>query len=299
LSEYGLQEFSILDIICWVVAVPATLVFKTIYNRAPFPDNEETSFLINTRDYEKLLKVFSPTPPVAAVSARSLTAGPTVASVSRAVVSSEGAIALSQGVSRSVFVTGHCVSGFCALMGAIVSTIEAMEESGGNPFSIFSGVLGIIGGVSAAMADVLVPYDPIDNKVVAKVRTVTTGTRILCKVIFSGPAQKSFAKSSSITVNKLVVKDGRGVGSIVDATLVIPGLFTSIYHFVELSKKPVSASRSIAIVDEVAIVTSFLNRITYTVAVNSEGDVKVAAVTLVAVTNVCLGGLQIGDSLIQ
>jgi len=94
------------------------------------------------------------------------------------------------------------------------------------------------------------------------------------------------------------VADGRGVGAIVDGVLVIPALFCSCWHFYELSEKPAGRSRSIAIVDETSNVVSDLARLGYTVAVNSEAEVKVAAIVVMAVADVVCGGLQIAVSAI-
>jgi hypothetical protein len=94
------------------------------------------------------------------------------------------------------------------------------------------------------------------------------------------------------------VTDGRGVGAVVDGVLVIPALFCSCWHFYELSKKPAGRSRSIAIVDQTSNVVSYLARLGYTVAVNSEAEVKAVAIGVMAVADVVSGGLQIAVSVI-
>ena len=55
LSGFGVPEFSMLDIACWVVAVPATIIYKLTLDEAPFPDNEETDFFIHVQDYQALV----------------------------------------------------------------------------------------------------------------------------------------------------------------------------------------------------------------------------------------------------
>jgi hypothetical protein len=199
---------------------------------------------------------------------------------------------------RAVFITGQCVSGFCCLMSAIVSGLEAAEEDGDNALAIPSAVLGILGGVSSGVACALVPYEPVGNVVVADFSKAVLALRITCKIIFSGPAQKLIARVPSVKIQGLAVEDGRGVGAIVDAVLTLPGLFVSIWHFVELGEKSAGDTRSVSIVNEVGTVTSCVARIFYAVAVNTEAEVKAAAVAVHVIANVCNGGLLIADAMI-
>lgn len=99
---------------------------------------------------------------------------------------------LSSAVSDEVFIAGHGFCGFCALVSAIVSGFEAADEQPDNPWGLPSAVLGIIGGVIGGLANALVPCDPIANTAVSDISTTVTGIRVLCKIIFSGPAQKFF-----------------------------------------------------------------------------------------------------------
>jgi hypothetical protein len=206
-------------------------------------------------------------------------------------------ISFSDATARAVFITGQCVSGFCCLISAIVSGLEAAEEDGDNAFVIPSAVLGILGGVTNGLACALVPYAPVGNVAVADVSKAVTALRILFKICFSGPVQKGIQGASSVKIQGLAPKDGRGVGAIVDAVMTLPGLFVSIWHFVELGKTSAGDTRSVSIVNEVGNVTSYVARIFYAVAVNTpEPEVKAVAVALHVIANVCNGGLLLGDA---
>lgn len=318
LSEIGIPEFSFLDVACWVAAVPVTLGYKIAHNTAPFPDNDETSFLINAINFQSVVSAFSGSTPLAMAEAPmsdSPNPVPTLLSVysdptplamatpisdssnlSSALSSAAGPISMSLGAAQAVFVVGHAVSGVCDLLSAVLDSAEAAEETGDNGFATPAGVAAIVAAAGQGLANLLVPFDPLEQPAVQWVNRGTVMVRLLTKVIFSGPAQSKFAGSPKLS--GLSVADGRGVGAVVDGVLVIPALFCSCWHFYELSKKPAGRSRSIAIVDQTSNVVSYLARLGYTVAVNSEAEVKAVAIGVMAVADVVSGGLQIAVSVI-
>lgn len=64
LNAFGVPDFSLLDIVCWVGAIPVTLAYKLIKDEAPFPDNELTTFLITATDYQAVVeRMKEPSPP--------------------------------------------------------------------------------------------------------------------------------------------------------------------------------------------------------------------------------------------
>lgn len=54
------DHLSLLDAVCLVVAIPATIIFKLIKNRAPYPDNSFTQAIINAKNYQQLKAAFNP-----------------------------------------------------------------------------------------------------------------------------------------------------------------------------------------------------------------------------------------------
>ncbi|GAA2104534.1 hypothetical protein GCM10009841_22640 [Microlunatus panaciterrae] len=293
LSDLGIAEFSFLEVACWIAAIPVTLIYKAAEGAAPFPDDPDTTFLINAADFPTLLQAFSK-PSAAAHNLEVAAAAPN--GLARDAGAS-GPLSLSAGTAQAVHVSGHAVSGFCSLVSAILSSFEAAEEDATNPWSIPAAVAGILGGVSGGVASVLAPHDPVENTEVIWVGRVTLGFRILAMLLFSGPAQDTFKDNLSLKV--FSVSDGRGVGAIVDSVLVLPALAYSCWHFYELSQKPVGADRSIAIVDETSSLTAYISRISYAVAVNTEEIPKAVAIGVMATANVVTGGLQIAESMIH
>lgn len=58
-KEVADEELSIMDLICLVAAVPATLLYKAITQNTPFPDNATTNALIQAKDFQSIQKVMS------------------------------------------------------------------------------------------------------------------------------------------------------------------------------------------------------------------------------------------------
>jgi len=284
LEEIGIPEFSFLDAVCWVAAVPVTIAYKLVTERAPFPDNAETTFLIDAPDWTTLEAAFA----APAVTARpSALQAPAMLAASPMTISPE--------TGRSVHVICHSVAGASGLVSAWLSSMEAAQETAENPFGIPSAVAGILSGVSAGGGSALVPHDPIANQAVSYISTATTGIRILAKILFSGPAQKKM--TGRVVLKNLTVDDPRGVGSIIDAVLVIPAYACTAWHFYELSKDPAGGTRSIAIVDETSAIMSGIARVSYCVAVNvDEPDTKAVAVGVLAVSSICTAGLQFAEA---
>ncbi len=77
------NDLSMLDLVCLVVAIPVTLIYKLVTNEAPFPDNATTQALINAQDFTGIQHALgfsdaaSPAPRLAG--ARSLSAAATPA----------------------------------------------------------------------------------------------------------------------------------------------------------------------------------------------------------------------------
>jgi hypothetical protein len=283
LNDFGVPDMSMLDLFCWVCAVPATLIFKLANNSAPFPDDSNTSFLINADDYNDVVEAFA--------------APENTFSRSTAALASTSTMPAS--VQNSVFVIGHTFSGFFTLMSSFVTSFEAAEETGDNPWSTPSMILGTLSGASNALASNLVPKMPTKNTAINWLNNVTTGLGYLNMMIFSGPAQDKFASSTSV-FSSFKVNDSRATGAIIDASLAIPALIGTVWHYTELSKDPASSERSQAIVEETSNIMSYLGREQYAIAVNAEDpETKGITIGIMIGSFVCYSGLQLGDALIS
>lgn len=286
LAAIGVPEFSFLDLFCWIAAVAYTVVYKIAEGQAPFPDTATTAFL-STSSLSQLEQAFGggggqPTPMLAAARA----------------TSGSGLVQIPESVAEAVYVAGHSLGGFFALMSDFVSTFEAAQESGDNPFGIPSAVVGAISGASVGITNVLAPRDPIQNTYVSKAGTATTAVRLLAKAVFSGPGQKKFKASTTIMRN-LAVEDGRATGAIVDSILVIPALACSAWHFYEIAEQSDGTARTDAILEEVSNLTSYISRVSYAVAVNDEDpDSRAILIGVMAAANLATAGLQTAEAIV-
>lgn len=283
LEVLGVPEFSFLDVICWVGAIPVTIAYKIVKGEEPFPDDKYTSALIGAKSFSELEALF-PSGSNTELFAKTSSAGTT------------GIITLPETVATTVFITCHAVAGTSGLISALLDSCEAAEESGDNELVIPAAISAILGGGLQVGSNIFVPKNPINNTAVSWIYRVTSGIRVVCKIIFSGPGQK-FLEGKSVLGN-LNVQNARGVGSVVDAVLVIPALACSCWHFYELANEDATTSRTDAILDELSNVMAYITRVSYAVAVNTEAEPKYIAIACVAVSDVGYGGLQYAESMV-
>lgn len=310
LEYFGVPKLSMLDLICYMGAVPVTVVYKIAKNASPFPDDQFTNFLINATSFAEVEKAFNPPKIVLTTHSQNLKSESVAVSLSvdpdqiyyadAHLLREMKAIGLSVSPENSkvISITGNMFAGFFSLMSIFIVPFEAAAPTGDNPFGTFSAVLGVLGAGSSGITTTLVPKMPIKNDVVSWINTGTTFTSILCKIIFSGPAQSKFAASPGI-MNKLAAGDGRATGAVVNSILVLPALFCSCWHFYELSNEKESAARSVAIINETGNMTSYISRLSYTVAVNvKEPKVKAVSIGVMTAANICTGGLQMASAIV-
>ncbi|KAG7427162.1 hypothetical protein Forpi1262_v011431 [Fusarium oxysporum f. sp. raphani] len=130
----------------------------------------------------------------------------------------------------------------------------------------------------------------------ARLSTITTVTTVASKIIFSGPGQKYLAKGY---LSFMKANDNRKVGAVFNTALVFPALFCTCYHFCELSKKPVSKERSLAIIGETSNMVQYVGRISYCVAIfDPEPSTRLIPASVMAGCNVVMFGLETAGALI-
>ena len=82
------------------------------------------------------------------------------------------------------------------------------------------------------------------------------------------------------------------MAAFINALLVATSLFSTAWHFTELVDLPKDNNSSAAIVEEVANLTRYVARIVYATAVNTEGQVKLAAVGVMAGATASTAGME-------
>ncbi|KAM0080372.1 hypothetical protein ACKRZS_007467 [Fusarium odoratissimum] len=282
LNAIGVPDISFLDLFTWIGAAGITIMFKIARGQAPFPDNSTTRALIDAQDWDSF----------SAVLKQGLSATETDSSSD--VKKSD--LGISQEVGQMIYSAGHALAGFVAFTGNFLFFAEAMDVSPTNAFGMPSAIMGVIGALAAGGADFLVAKMPIENKAVSTMRTITTVTTVISKIIFSGPGQKYLAKGY---LSFMKANDNRKVGAVFNTALVFPALFCTCYHFYELSKKPVSKERSLAIIGETSSMVQYVGRISYCVAIfDPEPSTRLIPASVMAGCNVVMFGLETAGALI-
>jgi hypothetical protein len=204
---------------------------------------------------------------------------------------------MSPDVRRAILAVALGSAAFCTLVSAIVDAAESAQSSADNPLAKPSIFLAIVAGVLPAAAGFLVPYEEANPEfeAISFFAKAVNVIRITLLVVHSGPVQSAMGTSKDVVIRAFVAKDRRGVGAFVDALMVLPALFVSIAHFVELGRKPAAIPRSAAIIHEVSNLTSYISRIGYAVAVNAQGPVKAVGAGALAIADLCSAGLLIAE----
>jgi len=294
LEAFGVPKFSILDVLCWIAAAPATIVYKIATSKTPFPDNPHTRDLLASTTFDALVALFRATP----------SPEPVVRSLGAAAVNG-GQPPLSDikwvNDNRYAFhIIGQFTSGLFAIMpGAILDAAEVMAPARSNPFSKHSTAVAVLVGGANAIATTISPHHPLEDPTFITIGRATTGLRFGAKLLFGGWGVAVEKAANDPEGDRAFLDQLRIAGAVVDVILMLPALAVSIKHFVELGKIPASGKRSIAIVNEVGNLTGYVGRIAYLGAASTEGVPKGVFVGIMAGATVCTGGLLIADAFIK
>ncbi len=283
LEAIGVPDFSMLDAISWVAAVPVTIGYKIAAAlegkelRGPFPDNAETRLLMEATDFGALAAAFKVPPPKLLAESRTpaLAAG--------------GFIVMSNETAQDVAISLHAVSGVCGLVSAYLDAIESMMPQLLVPMALSAGCVAsaIIGGGSRAASNFLVPRYPLEGAAAQIASKVTTAFFLINKLVWGG-----FGLYGMPTA--------RARGAAIDAVLVIPAFAISCVRFSQLTNKPEGKQRTVAIVDETSFMATYVSRVLYTAVVtgglDAEEEAKAAVATAMAISQVVHGSLQLGES---
>lgn len=269
LKDFGIPEFSLLDILCWVVAAPATIAYKIASGgQGPFPDDEDTKQLMSATNYQSLLDYFG-----------THQLGP----------SSEKA--------HRVFIAFHMIAGFAALPLAVLAAAEAIMTAE-NPLKKACSGLGIVRSVSRGFANYMEPYSALRDLKVGELGTAITGLSLLTTFVFSSGVLGKEVSSikGSVPIGNINMKGINGATAIVNAIWVLPAIMIPVAHFIELGNQEAGPSRSIAIIDEVGVISGGLSTISYAVARNADPTTASVAALVMLVMGLCTSGMHFAEA---
>ncbi|GFF98657.1 gamma-glutamyltranspeptidase periplasmic precursor [Aspergillus udagawae] len=270
LSALHISDISFLDLFMWIAAVAYTVVYKLAnHNSSPFT-KEFANAVTSASTWEQLLKLFHPA------------------------LEGPGAHTASANL-PAMFHGGHGGAGIAGISTAILQTLEAALPAGESKLLTYSSIAaGVLSAVLAGVTDAVVPVEAVENKDIVTLSTFKVAYVILWGLACGAAGDQMVTPIAKTTGIKFI--NGRGAGAVVGAVLTIPAFIVSGYHFYELSQKSASVKRSASIIGEVSSVTGSIAKLAYAVAVNSEGQVKEAAVALLGVCDVATAGLQIAEA---
>ena len=313
LDALGIGSLSFLDLFCWIAAVAYTIVYKIAQGHAPFPDNGDTQKLINAQSWADLAALKTQDPHSLVFPGSQL-----LAATSKSPPSDKD-IAL--------YTSSHGLSALLVFIGNFLQVLEANSPTGRNEYAgTTSLVIGLVAAGANGYAGFFVPRLPIKNVAVVALNQANAAVSVIMKVLFSDGVQAKignglgkFESDGSGTgtgtgaggptpggggsasapaggggggAAPAPQRDPRGTSAFINATLVIPSLFCTAWHFLELAALPADNDRSAAIIEEVANLTRYTARVAYATAVNSERQTKIAAVAVMAAATASSAGLE-------
>lgn len=243
-------EFSMLDVICLIGAVPATVAYKAATNKAPYDkDNAFIKALLQSNTVAELQGKLS-------VRNKLLT--------SEKQANSLIPFEIPNAVKETTFITGHLISGIVGYMSAWLNGCEHFVTEGLGPLEKPIGICSLVKAGTAGISSILANPMPIKNDVMSLMSAGCTGLTILNKVVFKvSPLAKSIngmgTEFASLQSGLKIVEGG------IDAVISVADIIPIGYHFYEIFNEPPSANRTLAttinavkICDDLATITGFV-----------------------------------------
>jgi hypothetical protein len=295
LNAIGIPDFSMLDAVCWVAAVPVTIGYKigaALAGKgdvAPFPDNPTTEFLRTVSDFTQLSAAFG---------APVLTASGDAAGVRPVLVgAAAGPIDISPTDAMIVSIALHSASGVFGIESAFLDSFECLIPNAAVPTPLTAACVSaaVLGGVSRAVANVLVPHDPLENLVARYYNAVFAAAFGMNKAIWGFHGWVADPTKDPT--------DYRARSAAFDAVLVIPAMVITCVHLGELAKLTENKDRTMAILDETSYLATYVGRVLYTAIVNgafdSNEEVKLGFAAAMGITSVAHGCLQLTEAAVE
>ncbi|KAJ3533320.1 hypothetical protein NM208_g8041 [Fusarium decemcellulare] len=264
LSLLDISEISFLDVICWVGAVAYTIVYKIAHDKAPFPEDDAIDNIINAQNWD-YIKSQLPT--------------------------------ISPSLAQTLYVSLHGVDSFMTFLSAFITGVEA-EQPEGNSWGKWATITGGVGGVSGAVANMVLAEDPLQGSTLNDVSSAIAVLGIATDFVLSHSGKEKQLATDTPPCGGCAM-NGRATKAIVDAVMVIPPFVITGIHLSQLGHDQAGIQRSAAIVGEVANITGYISKVAYAVAVNDpEPDTKEAAIGVMVLDILAEAGLKATQSMI-
>ncbi|OXG01696.1 hypothetical protein, partial [Flavobacterium araucananum] len=271
-------QFSLLDIICLTCAVPATLIYKLLNQKAPFTEDDGFSTqIINAKDYESLAAVLGKGPETTPDYSKEF----------------DSKFYLPESAKNVIFEAAHILSGTAAAIFGVLVVVEDIAEIPWVPFvSQAKSLSSVIQSYANTAAGTFAEPYPIKDNTVANLSTAISNIGMLSTVIFTLAPLCTKTQATKIALTEI----GAGVDIAINLTAIAP----VAYHFVELSQTDSNNMRSLAIINETANICNNLSSICADIAkFNPEPTTSVVTAGVSAAIAFLNGGLQIAESIVD
>lgn len=301
---FGIAPFSILDVLCLIGAVPATIIYKIATGKAPFSANDGFSDKVIASENLRDLRARFGKPVNERLHPKPLHLTASITSAFTAAdadddLTNATPIPLDPEMQRRLFISGHAVSGILSIFVLPFITVADVDVEEGfsyspNPVSTWAALTGIVASGTAGYARIFADPLPIKHEVFATMSTICTGCTIVSKIIHGATGTGYSWIKNDRTSEKFVTK----LGSFWDGLFALIALAPTCYHFYELSQLEPSDDRSASFIGETSSVCSYLARIAEFGARMSPGQspLKLGLMITMGSLYVCYGILQCAEA---
>ncbi|MGB8601164.1 MAG: hypothetical protein WCD42_03100, partial [Rhizomicrobium sp.] len=168
LKVIGVEELSLLDMFCWLAAIPITVGYKVVYKSAPYPDDANTKSLIEATSWSDFDAAFK----------------------------KEGYYSIKQ----ATFVIGHSAVATYASIGLITDALEAGLAEPVKTVSTLAGMVSVAKGLASGATGIITPQAPIQSIIFKKLSTAASSMRTCVGIVISLCPELDFG--SGITKRK-------------------------------------------------------------------------------------------------
>ncbi|MND69112.1 hypothetical protein D3C80_605760 [compost metagenome] len=288
---FGLAPFSILDVLCLIGAVPATIIYKIATGQPLFTATDGFSDkVIAATDLKDLRARFAAHQPVL-LAADAAVLGDGKSNLTPIVLDKE--------TQRRLFISGHAVSGILSIFVLPVITLLDVEVEdffvvNTNPVSIWATLCSIACAGTAGYARIFADPYPIKNEVFSTIAVICTGATIVGKVIHGAAGMGYWRIKGDRTTEMYITK----LGSFWDGLFAVVSLVPSCYHFYELSQLEDSDDRNASIIGETTSVCTYLARVSEFGArmSSSQPELQLVLALVMSGMYLCYGILQCAEA---
>lgn len=278
---FGITELpSVLDILCLIAAVPATIGYKIATGKAPFVSGDGSIHdkIVSAKTYAELQANFQQTGDV---------------------------ITLDKDAQAVLFEMCYVAGGLATIInGVLVALDEEVDGAASSKFSTPLTVTSVLAGITLGLGGLFKMPTGIQNETMKEFAGVLSKISLLTVLVF-GVAPKAIAKIQGVKGDgplKALGKEVSAVKSGTNAVLGFIGLVPQGYHICEIiiDGKAGTGAGALGIMDSTQGITSRLGKIAgFAAILDKDPESKQIIILVQGVLIVLTGGIQIAEAITE